>query len=190
MLYPRRLSENKLTLLRKRYFDPIFSPIWTNRTTIALNRAENLTQNLTSSQPSLFSDSLLDNLVRRLYEPIILPRIVVRAFYREFEIFIRVRNGAQYLHCEKGNHRQIDAMQCHRYADILAHLGYSEGAAHSNKVTNIGVAQYQRSSNQSCVASTFDSLMHCGDKDELHYAIGYCGSGVGMATRPTLKYAS
>jgi len=32
------------------------------------------------------------------------------------------------------------------------------------------------------VAYTFDSLMHCGEKDGLHYALGYCGSGVGMAS--------
>jgi len=32
------------------------------------------------------------------------------------------------------------------------------------------------------VAYTFDSLMHCGEQDGLHYAMGYCGSGVGMAS--------
>jgi len=32
------------------------------------------------------------------------------------------------------------------------------------------------------VAFTFDSLMHCGEQDGLHYAMGYCGSGVGMAS--------
>ncbi len=32
------------------------------------------------------------------------------------------------------------------------------------------------------VAYTFDSLMHCGEHDGLHYAMGYCGSGVGMAS--------
>ena len=31
------------------------------------------------------------------------------------------------------------------------------------------------------VAFTFDSLMHVGAEDGLHYAMGYCGSGVGMA---------
>ena len=31
------------------------------------------------------------------------------------------------------------------------------------------------------VAFSFDSLMHCGGKDDLYYAMGYCGSGVGMA---------
>ncbi|MEJ1995518.1 MAG: FAD-binding oxidoreductase [Limibacillus sp.] len=31
------------------------------------------------------------------------------------------------------------------------------------------------------VAYTFDSLTHCGEQDGLHYAMGYCGSGVGMA---------
>ena len=32
------------------------------------------------------------------------------------------------------------------------------------------------------VAYTFDSLMHCGEQAGLHYAMGYCGSGVGMAS--------
>jgi len=31
------------------------------------------------------------------------------------------------------------------------------------------------------VAYTFDTLMHCGEQAGLHYAMGYCGSGVGMA---------
>ena len=32
------------------------------------------------------------------------------------------------------------------------------------------------------VAYTFDKLMHCGEENGLHYAMGYCGSGVGMAS--------
>ncbi|MEP3437189.1 MAG: FAD-binding oxidoreductase [Hoeflea sp.] len=31
------------------------------------------------------------------------------------------------------------------------------------------------------VAFTFDTLMHCGEDNNLFYAMGYCGSGVGMA---------
>lgn len=31
------------------------------------------------------------------------------------------------------------------------------------------------------VAYTFDELMHIGQQDGLHYAMGYCGSGAGMA---------
>jgi glycine/D-amino acid oxidase-like deaminating enzyme len=31
------------------------------------------------------------------------------------------------------------------------------------------------------VAYTFDELMHTGQRDGLHYAMGYCGSGAGMA---------
>lgn len=31
------------------------------------------------------------------------------------------------------------------------------------------------------VGYSFDALMHCGEQDGLHYALGYCGSGVGMA---------
>ncbi len=31
------------------------------------------------------------------------------------------------------------------------------------------------------VAYTFDELMHCGQRDGLYYAMGYCGSGAGMA---------
>jgi len=31
------------------------------------------------------------------------------------------------------------------------------------------------------IAYTFDELMHIGERDGLHYAMGYCGSGVGMA---------
>jgi glycine/D-amino acid oxidase-like deaminating enzyme len=31
------------------------------------------------------------------------------------------------------------------------------------------------------VAFTFDSLMHVGEEDGLYYAMGYCGSGIGMA---------
>jgi glycine/D-amino acid oxidase-like deaminating enzyme len=31
------------------------------------------------------------------------------------------------------------------------------------------------------VAYSFDELMHIGERDGLHYAMGYCGSGVGMA---------
>lgn len=31
------------------------------------------------------------------------------------------------------------------------------------------------------IAYTFDELMHCGQRDGLYYAMGYCGSGVGMA---------
>ena len=32
------------------------------------------------------------------------------------------------------------------------------------------------------VAYSFDELMHIGQQDDLHYAMGYCGSGVGMAS--------
>jgi glycine/D-amino acid oxidase-like deaminating enzyme len=32
------------------------------------------------------------------------------------------------------------------------------------------------------VAYTFDTLMHCGQENGVHYAMGYCGSGVGMAS--------
>ncbi|TCD15405.1 NAD(P)/FAD-dependent oxidoreductase [Oricola cellulosilytica] len=32
------------------------------------------------------------------------------------------------------------------------------------------------------VAYTFDALAHTGSQDGLHYAMGYCGSGVGMAS--------
>ena len=32
------------------------------------------------------------------------------------------------------------------------------------------------------VAYTFDELAHIGNRDGLHYAMGYCGSGVGMAS--------
>ena len=32
------------------------------------------------------------------------------------------------------------------------------------------------------VAYTFDELMHVGNDEGLHYAMGYCGSGVGMAS--------
>lgn len=32
------------------------------------------------------------------------------------------------------------------------------------------------------IAYTFDELMHVGRHDGLHYALGYCGSGVGMAS--------
>jgi glycine/D-amino acid oxidase-like deaminating enzyme len=32
------------------------------------------------------------------------------------------------------------------------------------------------------VAYTFDELMHIGRRDGLHYAMGYCGAGVGMAS--------
>jgi glycine/D-amino acid oxidase-like deaminating enzyme len=31
------------------------------------------------------------------------------------------------------------------------------------------------------VAYTFDELMHVGEHEGVHYAMGYCGSGVGMA---------
>lgn len=31
------------------------------------------------------------------------------------------------------------------------------------------------------VGYTFDTLMHCGEDDGIYYAMGYCGSGVGMA---------
>jgi glycine/D-amino acid oxidase-like deaminating enzyme len=31
------------------------------------------------------------------------------------------------------------------------------------------------------IAYTFDELMHIGERDGLHYSMGYCGSGVGMA---------
>jgi glycine/D-amino acid oxidase-like deaminating enzyme len=31
------------------------------------------------------------------------------------------------------------------------------------------------------VAYTFDQMMHAGERDGIHYAMGYCGSGVGMA---------
>lgn len=37
------------------------------------------------------------------------------------------------------------------------------------------------------VAYTFDQLMHCGVADGIHYAAGYCGSGVGMATYLGMK---
>ena len=58
---PRYQRQLITVMLEKRYFGHIFSPIWANRTTIALNRKENLTQNLTSSQPSLFSDRLVED---------------------------------------------------------------------------------------------------------------------------------
>ena len=32
------------------------------------------------------------------------------------------------------------------------------------------------------VAFSFDELMHIGQQDGVHYALGYCGSGVGMAS--------
>lgn len=32
------------------------------------------------------------------------------------------------------------------------------------------------------VGYTFDTLAHCGEDDGLYYAMGYCGSGVGMAS--------
>ena len=32
------------------------------------------------------------------------------------------------------------------------------------------------------VGYTFDTLAHCGEDNGLHYAMGYCGSGVGMAS--------
>ena len=32
------------------------------------------------------------------------------------------------------------------------------------------------------VAYTFDELAHTGTHDGMHYAMGYCGSGVGMAS--------
>jgi len=32
------------------------------------------------------------------------------------------------------------------------------------------------------VAYTFNSLMHCGEHNGMHHAMGYCGSGVGMAS--------
>ena len=32
------------------------------------------------------------------------------------------------------------------------------------------------------VAFSFDELMHIGQQDGVHYAVGYCGSGVGMAS--------
>jgi glycine/D-amino acid oxidase-like deaminating enzyme len=37
------------------------------------------------------------------------------------------------------------------------------------------------------VAYTFDSLMHVGEQGGLHYAMGYCGSGVGMASYLGMK---
>jgi glycine/D-amino acid oxidase-like deaminating enzyme len=37
------------------------------------------------------------------------------------------------------------------------------------------------------VAFTFDRLMHTGTHDGVHYAAGYCGSGIGMATYLGMK---
>ena len=37
------------------------------------------------------------------------------------------------------------------------------------------------------VAYTFDTLMHTGAHDGMHYAAGYCGSGVGMASYLGMK---
>ncbi|MFO1079367.1 MAG: FAD-binding oxidoreductase [Reyranellaceae bacterium] len=37
------------------------------------------------------------------------------------------------------------------------------------------------------IAYTFDELMHIGNHDGLHYAMGYCGSGVGMASYLGMK---
>jgi glycine/D-amino acid oxidase-like deaminating enzyme len=37
------------------------------------------------------------------------------------------------------------------------------------------------------VAYTFDTLMHIGLRDGVHYAAGYCGSGVGMASYLGMK---
>lgn len=37
------------------------------------------------------------------------------------------------------------------------------------------------------VAYTFDALMHSGTEDGVHYAAGYCGSGVGMASYLGMK---
>jgi glycine/D-amino acid oxidase-like deaminating enzyme len=37
------------------------------------------------------------------------------------------------------------------------------------------------------VAYTFDTLMHIGRHEGVHYAMGYCGSGVGMASYLGMK---
>jgi len=37
------------------------------------------------------------------------------------------------------------------------------------------------------VGYTFDSMMHCGEQDGLFFAMGYCGSGVGMASYLGMK---
>lgn len=37
------------------------------------------------------------------------------------------------------------------------------------------------------VAYTFDHLMHIGDRGRIHHAMGYCGSGVGMASYLGMK---
>ena len=37
------------------------------------------------------------------------------------------------------------------------------------------------------VGYTFDTLMHCGQDDGIYYAMGYCGSGVGMSSYLGMK---
>ena len=37
------------------------------------------------------------------------------------------------------------------------------------------------------VAYTFDTLAHTGSAGRIHYAMGYCGSGVGMASYLGMK---
>ena len=37
------------------------------------------------------------------------------------------------------------------------------------------------------MAFTFDKLMHVGRQKEMYYAMGYCGSGVGMASYLGMK---
>ena len=37
------------------------------------------------------------------------------------------------------------------------------------------------------VGYTFDTMMHCGQDDGLYYSMGYCGSGVGMASYLGMK---
>ncbi len=55
---------------------------------------------------------------------------------------------------------------------------------HADMVTIFPELAATRISHSWCgfVAYTFDELMHVGNHDGLHFAMGYCGSGVGMAS--------
>jgi glycine/D-amino acid oxidase-like deaminating enzyme len=54
---------------------------------------------------------------------------------------------------------------------------------HANLVAIFPELAQTRISHSWCgfIAYTFDELMHVGERDGLHYAMGYCGAGVGMS---------
>ena len=70
----------------------------------------------------------------------------------------------------------------HRRQLILSGLATAAGASSlGGCATAPANPNYPIASDQTAQAYTFDELPHTGEHDGLHYAMGYCGSGVSLS---------